>query len=109
MGLYALGWILQGLAFWVLARGLGFRLSLLEGVPAFPAAYVAGYVALFAPAGAGVREGILVALLGPMLGAGAAVLSLAARLWSTIVEIVPAIILASGYMKSDIKREKAGV
>ena len=44
------------------------KLTLLEGVPAFPAAYVAGYLALFAPAGVGIREGVLVVLLGPVLG-----------------------------------------
>jgi uncharacterized membrane protein YbhN (UPF0104 family) len=103
MGLYAIGWILQGLAFWILARGLGFDLTLLEGVPAFPAAYLAGYVALFAPAGAGIREGVLVALLGPIMGAGAAVVALVARLWTTVVELLPALVLASGYMRTSKK------
>ena len=103
MGLYAIGWILQGLAFWVLARGLGFDLTLLEGVPAFPAAYLAGYVALFAPAGAGIREGVLVALLGPIMGAGAGVVALVARLWTTAVELLPALVLAGGYLRTSKK------
>jgi len=100
MGLYAIGWALQGVAFWILVRSLGFQLTLMEGVPAFPAAYVVGYVALFAPAGVGIREGVLVALLGPVLGAGAAVVALAARLWTTIVELLPALPLAGGYLRS---------
>jgi uncharacterized membrane protein YbhN (UPF0104 family) len=103
MGLYAVGWFLQGLAFLVLAWGLGFRPTVLEGVPAFPAAYVAGYVALFAPAGVGVREGMLVVFLGPVLGSGAAVLALVARLWATAVELLPALILTSGYMTRRMK------
>jgi hypothetical protein len=98
LGLYAISWVLQGMAFWWLARGLGFELSVLEGVPSYPAAYVAGYIALFAPAGAGIREGILVVLLGPILGAGAAVLAVIARLWATFVELLPALLLAGGYL-----------
>ena len=42
MGLYTLGWVLQGLAFWILVRSLGLHLTFFEGVPAYPAAYVAG-------------------------------------------------------------------
>ncbi len=109
MGLYGLAWIFQGLAFWILARGLGFELTLFEGVPAFAAAYVVGYLALFAPAGAGIREGVLVVLLGPVLGVGAGVLALVARLWTTVVELVPVAILAGGYLKSDRKGRKDGV
>ncbi|MCJ7627647.1 MAG: flippase-like domain-containing protein [Longimicrobiales bacterium] len=109
MGLYAIGWALQGLAFWILVRGLGFDLTLLEGVPAFPAAYVAGYVALFAPAGAGVREGVLVLVLGPGLGAGAAVVAIVARLWTTLAELLPALVLAGGYLRSAKKGEQEGV
>jgi hypothetical protein len=105
MGLYALGWTLQGVAFWVLVRGLGFDLSVLKAVPAYSGAYVAGYVFLMAPAGVGIRESILVGILGPVVGAGAAVIALAARLWTTLVELVPALFLASGY----IKRGKEGV
>ena len=108
MGLYALGWALQGLAFWLLVRSLGFDATLLEGVPAFPAAYVAGYLALFAPAGAGIREGMLVVFLGPILGAGAAVVALLARLWTTVVEIVPAMLLAGGYVKLSKKGVQEG-
>ena len=103
MGLYALSWVLQGVAFWVLVRGLGFQITLLEGVPAYPAAYVAGYVALFAPAGAGIREGLLVVFLGPVLGIGAAVVAIVARVWATAVELFPAVALAGGYLKK--KRE----
>ncbi len=46
----------------------------LEALAAYPAAYVLGYVAIFAPAGIGIREGFLIAFLDPILGAGAAAL-----------------------------------
>ena len=109
MGLYAIGWVLQGLAFWILTRSLGFELTLLEGVPAYPAAYFAGYVMLFAPAGVGVREGVLVVFLGPILGAGAAVVAIVARLWTTVVELFPALLLASGYLRSSKGGVQKGV
>jgi hypothetical protein len=103
LGFYALSWVLQGVGFWVLVRSLGFEIAVLEGVPAYPAAYVAGYVALFAPAGAGIREGLLVVLLGPILGVGAAIVAIVARLWATVVELIPALALAGGYLKSPRK------
>jgi uncharacterized membrane protein YbhN (UPF0104 family) len=99
LGLYALGWVFQGLAFWILARSLGLGLMGLEGVPAYPAAYVLGYLALFAPAGVGVREGVLTAVLQPMLGTGALALAVIARLWTTAVELLLAVSLAGGYLK----------
>jgi hypothetical protein len=59
--------------------------------PAFAAAYVLGYLALFAPAGLGVREGFLVAFLTPTLGAGGAALAaVTSRVWTTVVEVIPA-------------------
>jgi uncharacterized membrane protein YbhN (UPF0104 family) len=46
---------------------------------------------IFAPAGVGVREGFLVAFLTPFFGAGpSAVLALVARVWTTLVELLPA-------------------
>lgn len=109
MGLYLLGWGVQGLAFWILALGCGFRMTAMEAVPAYAAAYLVGYVALFAPAGAGVREGILVGLLGPVLGAGAAVLALLARLWTTIMELLPALILGSKYLTRSMREGNQSV
>ena len=108
MGLYALGWVFQGLAFWVLVRALGFDLNLMQAAPAYSAAYVLGYLILVAPAGAGIREGMLVVFLGTPLGAGAAVAAIVARLWTTVVELVPAVLLGSRYLKSN-KREEADV
>jgi uncharacterized membrane protein YbhN (UPF0104 family) len=99
MGLYALVWCAQGLAFWLLCRGLGFDLPLIQAVAAYAAAFLMGYLFLPAPAGVGVREGVLVGLLGSALGPGVAVLAVAARLWTTLVELLPALFLAGGYLK----------
>ena len=100
MGLYAVGWVLQGGAFWLLAQSIGLPLSALGGIPAYSAAYLLGYVAVFAPAGLGVREGFLILFLGPILGAGAAALAVVARLWATVLELLPALVLAGGYLRT---------
>ena len=100
LGLYAVSWILQGGAFWILGMSLGRAMDGLLGLSVYPAAYLLGYLAVFAPAGAGVREGFLILFLDPILGAGAAVLAVVARLWATLVELVPALVLVRGYLKS---------
>ena len=91
LALYALNWGGFALAFWLLMRGLSLPGSPLVLGPAFAAAYVLGYLALFAPAGLGVREGALVVLLSPTVGAGpAALAAVVARVWTTVVEVIPA-------------------
>lgn len=84
-------WMVYGWAFWALVTGLGLDVALLPTASAFAAAYVLGYVMVFAPAGLGVREGFLVALMAPQVGAGAAgAIAVIARLWTTVLEVVPA-------------------
>jgi uncharacterized membrane protein YbhN (UPF0104 family) len=91
---YAFNWAVYAVAFWVLLRSFGLPGSLLEVGPGFAAAYVLGYLAVFAPAGIGVREGFLVVFLQPALGAFALGAAIVARLWTTVVELVPALVLA---------------
>ncbi len=88
-------WAAYGLAFAVFLWGLGFDVPLHQAAPAFTAAYLLGYVALFAPAGIGIREGFLIAFLQPTLGGSAAAVAVLARLWMTAVELLPAGILAA--------------
>ena len=91
LALYTLNWAGYALAFWLLVRGLSLQGDLFMVGPAFAAAYVFGYAALFAPAGLGVREASLIALLAPTLGpAGAALAATAGRVWTTAVEVIPA-------------------
>jgi hypothetical protein len=93
---YTANWGMYAAAFWLFFIGLEGWVPFLGAGPAFAAAYVAGYLALFAPAGAGVREAALVAFLGAVLpGEAALALALAARLWATAVEVVPAALLAA--------------
>ncbi len=89
--LYTLNWGGYALAFWMLVRGLSLPGGLLDVGPAFAAAYVMGYVVLVAPAGLGVREASMLAFLSPIMGpSGAALAAVAARVWTTVVEVVPA-------------------
>ena len=88
---YLLNWIVYGVAFVLLGRGLGMELGFLAGITAFAAAYFAGYVALFAPAGIGVRESTLAAFVAPVLGTEAGwALAALQRVWITAVELVGA-------------------
>lgn len=88
--LYLLNWAAYGLAFLLFVRGLGLAAGALDLVSAFAGAYLLGYVAVFAPAGIGVREGFLVALLQPSLGTAAVGVAILARVWMTLAELIPA-------------------
>lgn len=89
--LYVLNWMLYAFSFWLLVASFGHRVDILPVASAFAAAYVLGYLAVFAPAGIGVREGVLTALLTPHLGLGpAAAVAIIQRVWTTVVEVVPA-------------------
>ena len=99
--LYVVNWGIYATAFWLLYLSFGEWRTFLQVGPAFAAAYVAGYIAVFAPAGAGIREGVLVVLLQPIMARDAAVvLAVIARLWTTAVELVPAALLAFGWRRS---------
>jgi uncharacterized membrane protein YbhN (UPF0104 family) len=90
---YAVYWAITGLAFAALVASLA---PLPAGdiplvVAAYAAAYAAGFLALLTPAGLGIREGVLVVALAPVLPAGPAlVVALLSRLWMMLVELAGA-------------------
>ena len=92
-GLHIVAWLGYGLALcllWAAFRPLPRGIEVLMAASAFPTAYVLGFLAFFAPAGVGVREGALVALTAPLLGrADATALAVIARVWLTVLELVP--------------------
>lgn len=100
--LYVLNWVLYAFSFWLLAASFRQHLAAVPLVPvasAFAAAYALGYMAIFSVAGLGVREGLLVVFLTPWMGAGpAAVFAVVARIWATVVELVPAAAFWVRYM-----------
>jgi len=86
---YIVAWIFYGAAFWCLLRGLGIQPeSFWRTGASFCAAYLLGFLALFAPGGLGVREGVVTVLLGSSLAPGLpALIAVAARLWMTMIEL----------------------
>lgn len=85
----ALGWLGTGTAVYVLVAPLADRPGFFWLASAYTAAYLIGFVAPLAPGGIGAREGALVVLLGPRLGAAPALAaSLAVRLVNVAGELV---------------------
>ncbi|MGH7581251.1 MAG: lysylphosphatidylglycerol synthase domain-containing protein [Gemmatimonadales bacterium] len=90
----AVAWIGYGVALWLLARGLlpGAGLDPLSAIAVFTASYLAGFLALFAPGGIGVREGVFILMLQGPIGIGAATaLAIASRLLLTVTELGAAV------------------
>jgi len=91
-------WILYGLAFALFAHGVSPRATgnASSYIAVYTGSYLAGYLALFAPGGVGVREAVLV-LAMPRFelasAADAAVIAITSRLWLTILEILPGLLL----------------
>lgn len=90
LALSILSWSVYGVAFYGLLRGmLGAMTPPLLGAEAAHAlSFLGGYFVPFAPAGLGVREWTLAALLGTSLPVGvAASVAVVARLWSIVAEL----------------------
>ena len=90
----AVAWIGYGGALWLLARGLlpGAGLDPPSAIAVFTASYLAGFLALFAPGGIGVREGVFILMLQGPIGIGAATaLAIASRLLLTVTELGAAV------------------
>ena len=86
----SIAWVGYGGALWLLARGLlpDTGLGLLPAIAVFTASYLAGFLALFAPGGIGVREGLFILMLQEPIGIGAATaLAVASRLLLTVTEL----------------------
>ena len=87
LGWYAVSWVCVGMQVYVLAVVMhapsGRALALAMGGTAL--AFTAGFVAIFVPAGAIVREAVLVAVLSPVLKPGPAlVIAVVSRLVATV-------------------------
>lgn len=90
VGLSVLAWLLLGLHAWVLAVDVGAPAgrALAVTVGAYGLASAAGLLVVVAPAGAGVREVVLVAALAGLLAApAAAVVAVASRLILTLADV----------------------
>lgn len=82
-------WVLLGLSFWMLLSACGVSASIVFSTGLFAIAYAIGFLVPFAPAGLGVRDGILMAGLLPLAGADQAlVATVLARILYVVVELV---------------------
>lgn len=91
--LYAATWPVIGASFWMTARAFlqvtPSDLAVYTG--AFAAAWIVGLIAIYAPGGIGVREAMLVAILGTRIGsADALVVAAASRAVFTLADVIAA-------------------
>ena len=105
----AISWLMYGAAFHVFTLGvLGTAAGVTTSyIAVFTASYLAGFLALFAPAGIGVRELIMSSMM-PLLGLAtvpqAGLIAVTSRLWLTVLEIIPGLIfLAAGRRRDHSK------
>jgi len=89
-----LSWLFYGIAFALFVHGVlgSAKGELSSYIAVYTAAYILGFISPIAPAGLGVREFTLAAFmtqLGLANEADAALVAIGARLWLTIVELVP--------------------
>ncbi len=93
LGWGILMWAFYGLQIWLMAEPLGLDSGsgVLLAIGAFAFAWCAGFLVIFLPAGAGVREYVLLLLLGPPIGFGAATaVVLVSRVLMTLGDLVTA-------------------
>jgi glycosyltransferase 2 family protein len=96
-------WLFYGLQIWLLTIRLGAPAgtAALASLGGFALAWSVGFVAVFAPAGAGVREVVLTALLGPVVGVGAATaIALVARALTTVGDLLAASAAAAYFRRT---------
>ena len=87
-------WVLYGLAFRLFAAGVSLDTTGATGsyIAVFTASYLIGYVTVFAPGGAVVREAALIGFLAQLhLASGGAgvLIAVTSRLWLTVLEVLP--------------------
>jgi len=99
---FVLAWIIHGASLWAVLRGVGAEVSL-TALPTWIACIAlpmtAGFIALFAPGGVGVREGVLIEVLKAQPGIDprqAVAAAFALRLVGFLTEVVLAIVLYYG-------------
>lgn len=90
-------WIMWSAAFYALGAGLLSSpiVSFNSYLSAWSGSFLAGLIAIVSPAGLGAREGVMQAILHSdgMSAGDVLILVLIARIWSTILDVVPAVVV----------------
>jgi len=105
-------WLLYGVAFAMFAHGVTPRATgnASAYIAVYTGSYLAGYLALFAPGGVGVREAVLVLAMPRFDLASApdaAVIAITSRLWLTVLEILPGLLLFHGGRAQKARGQRA--
>jgi uncharacterized membrane protein YbhN (UPF0104 family) len=105
----ALGWASLGVHAWILARPFGASASDIVFVTgSFALAWIAGIAALPLPAGAGLREAVLVVTLGKLIGQPAAIsVALMSRLLMIVNDVGLSLIAGLPRVLREIKGHRA--
>lgn len=93
LGWALVSWVCYGVQIWVMAVRLGAPegRTMLLAIGGFAFAWCVGFLVVFAPAGAGVRDVLVIALLGPVVGTGGATaIALLSRILMTIGDLATA-------------------
>jgi uncharacterized membrane protein YbhN (UPF0104 family) len=79
---YVVAWLLFGTGFFFFLQGISITFPFLQATSYFLIAWLIGFIVVFVPGGIGVREGVLVLLLTPLLGQPIAIIvSVLSRIW----------------------------
>jgi hypothetical protein len=109
-GSYLATWLLLGLGIWLLGKGLAFPFSPRDVIAlagAYGVAVIAGFAALFVPAGLGVREGVFTLAMSGLLPATEALfLAIGVRLAVSIAEIMAAAIMHLPFGRPNARGER---
>jgi glycosyltransferase 2 family protein len=86
-------WLFNGLQLWLLAEKFGAPVgkTILLALGGYAFAWCVGFVVVIDPAGAGVREVLIIAALAPVIGSGAALaVALVSRAVNTVADLLSA-------------------
>ena len=100
-----ISWTCYGLQIWLMAIRLGapYGTGALLATGGFAFAWCVGFLVVFAPAGAGVRDVVLVAILSPTLGVGnATAVALVSRVLLTVADLITAAVAAGFGRRSGV-------
>jgi uncharacterized membrane protein YbhN (UPF0104 family) len=109
VGWTLLEWIAAGVMLAALLHGFGHRIGLPLAVGAFALAWAVGFVVVIVPAGAGVREAVLVFLLAQVGSSTAFAAALGTRLLMTLADAAWAVLLLPSALRGRAAVGRASV
>lgn len=110
--LFIISWLVFGMGFYFFINSFySYSISyFLFTTGAFAVAGLIGFIALFAPAGLGVREGVLVFILSYIFPAAiSAVVAIISRLWMTVCELILFLAVFLIYSTNNLLKKKHNV